>query len=171
MKRSIILILAAATLLGAFGCAAQQPKPKYPVSFYYLPNTYTFGVSDTVLAKEQREGLGMENDLQALLTLYFKGPKAEGIRSPFPAGTTLVEMEMRNDTLYLTLSRAFSSLEGAQLSLACAAITKTCLDLSACVNVRISAENATLNGEMYVEMNKSNLLLLDQAQPEATETN
>lgn len=168
MKKWILWLLIGAMLLGLFGCTTQKQEFEYPINFYYLPETYTFGVSDSVLVQEQREGNGMENDLYALLSLYLKGPASPELRSPFPAGTAIVLLEQADNTLHITLSEEFAALHSAKLTLACAAIAKTCLELTDCVNVQISAENATLNGEKFIVMNASSLLLLDNAEPTTT---
>lgn len=170
MKKRIIILLIGILIWNLFGCAAQKPKLQQPVSFYYLPENYSFGTEDAVLVSEQREGSGIRQDLNALLTLYFDGPETPELRSPFPSGTTLLKLEMLDDTLHITLNEAFSELRGFKLTLACAAITKTCLTLSDCVNVQIYAENATLDGEKFILMNEASLLLLDHAEPQPTST-
>lgn len=162
MKKWISLLLIGAVLL--CGCTQRKPELQKPVNFYYLPAEYTFGVTDCILLSEQREGSGMD-DLTELLALYLKGPVDPNLRSLFPAGTKLLELEQTDGTLYLTLSDSFASLQGHKLTLGCAAITKTCLELTDCTNVQIRAESATLDGQKFIEMNASSLLLLDNAEP------
>jgi hypothetical protein len=162
MKKWISLLLIGAVLL--CGCTQRKPELQKPVSFYYLPAEYTFGVTDCIILPELREGSGID-DLKEMLALYLNGPVDPAFHSPFPVGTKLLELEQTDDTLHLTLSDSFASLQGHRLTLACAAITKTCLELTSCVNIQIRAETAALDGQKFIEMNASSLLLLDNAEP------
>lgn len=168
MKKWILWLLIGALLLGCWGCAPRQEKLTYPIRFYYLPDEYTFGAADSVFEWEAREGNGMQNDLNALLTLYLQGPQSQNLHSPFPSGTELLHLDRMEDTLHITLSEEFASIQGFKLTLACAALTKTVLELTDCVNVRITAETATLNGKKFIIMNAENLLLLDNIETTPT---
>ena len=163
MKKWILLLLIGATFL--CGCSKQTPELQKPVSFYYVPAEYSFNVTDSAILPELREGNGID-DLSEMIALYLKGPVDPELHSPFPPETKLLRLEQADQTLILTLSDDFASIQGHKLTLACAVISKTCLELSDCVKIQIRAESATLDGEKFIEMNASSLLLLDNAEPE-----
>ena len=75
MKRLTALILLAALAAGLFGCG--QRELRSPTSFYYYRTEPGFSGTDGVIAPETRELAGIEDDLDAILALYFQGPLSQ----------------------------------------------------------------------------------------------
>ena len=161
IKRMICLILLFCVAATLPACVQNQDKIQVPVNFYYLRQETTYGSADSLIAPITAEGADYSNDPAGLLSQYLKGPGQNGWVSPFPRGTQLLSMELVNGFLRLTLSENFASLTGMDLTIACACLTLTALDLTGANSVRISVEGATLNGAEYIRMDRNCLTLLD----------
>lgn len=169
MKRLISCLLSAALLLSLCACTTQQDEFEDPVSFYYLQVQLTeqihHGSVHSVITPEIREGKQLRQDLTQLLKQYLAGPGTETVRSPFPAGTSLIGWEMDGTTLCITLSDDIANLTGIDMTLACACLAKTCLEFGQYGSVRIRAESLSLDGKVSITINESILLLLDDTVP------
>ena len=161
MKRLIPLLLIFALLLSLSACQTKQEKFQVPVNFYFPRQEATFGSADSLIAPVTAEGMGYSGDPVGLLTVYLQGPKDNRYRSPFPTGTKIESMELVNGIVRLTMNEAFADLTGLDLTIACACLTLTVLDLTQANSVRISVAGTTLNGESYIRMDRSTLTLLD----------
>lgn len=163
MKKMIMLLISVAMLFSLLSCTESNKDFQSPVRFYYPRVECTFGKSDSVLAGEVHEAGSHAYDLTYLLEQYLKGPEDDGLYSPFPAGTKLVRLEQNGRTLNIILDSTFAELTGLKLTLACAGLTKTCLELADIDIVQISADGPTLDGERSIIMDRQTLELLDQA--------
>ncbi len=157
MKRIVCLLLMFCLLFA--GCQYQETKMQAPGNFYYLR---TEG-AQAVIGSESRETFGHEGDFFYLLAQYLHGPQSDSLRSILPSGTALMEAEVEGDLLTLTFSDDLARLTGLDLTLGCACLTLTCLDLFPVEQVRIQAQEETLDGERYIQMDESCLVLVDQS--------
>lgn len=162
MKHFLALMLVLVCLLSLCGCKQKEPAYQLPLSFYYPVAEMAYDPSGSAIAAQVREGKDLAN-LEAMLKLYLNGPTDPAYANPFPQGLRLVELDMIEDTLYLTVSDELATLSGMRLTLACCCITMTCLDLTAATHVSIQAESALLGGNKTILMNRDCLLLLDQS--------
>jgi hypothetical protein len=121
-----------------------------------------------VLGAEIREAGDHKDDLNYLLQQYLTGPKTEALYSPFPAGTKLVRLEQNEETLNIILDSTFAELSGLKLTLACAGLTRTCLELAPVDTVQISADGPTLDGKRSIIMDRHALELIDRAVDNST---
>lgn len=166
MKRIIALLLILILGFGLSACGQQEEKIQYPVSFYLLQipqNPMNHGSDDSVITPVVREAFGIRNDLTALLNCYLEDPGTEETYSPFPIGTSVVAVHFDQDTVELTLTDEFAQLSGFDLTLACACMTQTVLDLTGAETVRIRAETEQLDGRPAITMRRENLVLTDNA--------
>ena len=161
MKRLISLLLLCALVLSLSACQKEEQKIQEPVNFYYLRQEATYGSADSLITTVIAEGMDYKNDPAGLLNLYLQVPEDSNYRSPFPSGTRIISMEHANSIVRLTLSENFAALTGMDLTIACACLTLTTLDLTGAGSVRISVEGTTLNGSDYIRMDRSCLTLLD----------
>lgn len=161
MKRLICLILATLLLLGSTGCNSRKDEIKEPVNFYYCRemDKVVYGTDDGVVAREIREGSGMETD--KLLSLYLKGPQTEGLNRTFPKGVSLISLTIENDTAVIVLSDFFSALTGIDLTIGCACLTLTVCELTGAKGITVSTETTLLDGNRSVSMTVEEVLLLD----------
>ena len=160
MKRIVAMILLMALLL--CGCA---DKMREPVTFYYVRDSFEVDMSQ-VIGTEQREASGHVGDLNYLITMYLRGPQEENLRSPFPAGCRLEDVRSGGNVLCIVLSGEFMELENTELTLACAALAKTCLPLSGMERLRIDAVSDKKT--FTITLNEDSLLLADYSAFEAS---
>ena len=170
MKRLVAIILLLVLLPGMTACAPSKDLA-YPVSYHYLraplPDGEIFhGSTDSVIASELREGDGYQNDLTHLIEIYLLGPLDPNFRSPFPVGTALKAFTVSGTQAFVVLSRHFANYNGMELSLACACLTLTVMELTGAESVTISVDGFQLDGNASITMDRSNMILTDTATPE-----
>lgn len=159
MKKLFVIILSVLLLVGICGCEKETPQPE-GIAFYYCVSELSFGIYDSTIAAEYRQGIAKDN-WAAILDVYLQGPKAEGLRSPFPVGLKTVATTMEQNTAYITVTEELASLSGLELTLACASLAMTCLELTGAETIVISADGALLDGQKSITMDANTLLLLD----------
>ncbi len=161
MRRALTAGLVLALLLSLAGCAGGQPQ--VPANFYYRRAQTAYTGPDGVIAPEVREIRGMEQDLDALLDAYFSGPEDASMLSPFPRESQVLSWQSSEDALLLTMNEAFCALSGIELSIACACIAKTMLELTDAALVQFQAEEGLLGGEKAISISLDNLRLYDNS--------
>lgn len=168
MKRIICLMLVSAFLLLSGCYYSESGDILEPVEFFYPRTTdhFVYGALDGVLAAEVREGSGHLGDLNYLITMYLRGPLDKELRSPFPSGCKLEEVRSGGNMLCLVLSSEFTELENTELTLACAALAKTCLSLSGMERIRI--DSASGEKTFTITLTLDSLLLADHSAFEAS---
>lgn len=153
MKRIVAVILL--LCIGLSGCKVLEARIKDPVTFYYLQKEYSYGGTGSILAPEIRETYGEHRDLTYLLALYLVGPNDEEHTMPLPSGTKITSTVQENGTIVLTLSDVAQGMSEAELTLACACLSRTCFDFTDAKKVTVQL------GERSISMTRSNLLLSD----------
>ncbi len=152
MKKQVIcLILVMSILLS--GCSFFSARIKDPVVFYYLCDSYQEDLC-CVIVSEEREASGHTGDLSYLLALYMMGPTNDEHIMPLPFGTR-IRVQSTDGHIVLELYDMPKAISDAELSLASACLTMTCLEIS-------EAEDVTIRcGERETVMDRSNLTLYD----------
>ena len=164
MKRMILLVLLSALLLTACHGGSKDAEE---VTFYYLRSEIAYGSEDSVIAPEVREIPAGEQDLSYLLDLYMQGPTEAALVLPLPAGTQITGHHVEGGTLTVIFSAELSSLEGMDLSIACACIGYTCFSLTNAEAVRIEAPAATFGNPVSCTVTRDTFLLFDDTTVEA----
>ena len=160
MKKCFILLLILCLLLA--GCVQQQPSLITTLKFYYPLQVADYTLGASYIQPELREGAGVDKSLKNMLNLYLKGPKDQiTFQMPFRYNTQVVSISRGSTMLDITLNRGFANYTGLDLTIACACITMTCMELTDVTVVRIRAENTTLDGADFIEMSAASLLLVD----------
>lgn len=159
MKRLLIFLLCMVCLLSA--CGTSQPKIEDPVTFYYTRTEYIFGQADSVIASEVREATGKKTNLSALLAQYLQGPESSELRSPFPADARILDIRQDGTVLQLKMNDRFSALTDMELTIACACLTKTSLELTGCQTVQIFIDGTLPDTQHIITMDAQTLLLMD----------
>ena len=162
MKRCVHLVLAVLLLVLCCGCKKQTNDIQLPTNFYYRSNPVNYNHSNGVIAAETREGSGYDQNLEGLIELYLQGPLDVAYLSPFPANVHVEELVSNDSVLQITLSSNFSNLSGHSLTIACACLSKTVIDLTQCDTVQISAFESDLAGNKFIEMKSDSFLFLDE---------
>lgn len=159
MKQLCCLILAFSLCLALLGCGSDNSSN---VLFYYCRSAdeFQYFKEDGVIAPEKRDLTGHHNDLRYLVSLYLAGPLNEELITPFPKNTRLISVQVEENTVQIELSEQGSSLTDSAFSLACACLTLTCLDYTACTEVTI------ISGERTITMNSESIVLFDAPLPQ-----
>jgi len=165
----ILVILLVGTLLGCH--YSESGDILEPVEFFYprKSTSFVYGATDGVITSEIREASGHIGDLNYLLSMYLRGPQTATLRSPFPVGCRLEDIRAEDDTLNIRLSSEFASLDGTELTLACAGLAKTCFSISECAFICIDAvsDEKTISMVLHAD----SLMLSDYSafEPQAAE--
>lgn len=162
--RQIICIIITLSLLCFPACSNQSNRTiNSAVNFYYCSDPIGFNADDGVIKAETRQIQlqDLSTELSVLINVYFDGPLSSKLRSPFPDDVTLRSFSLNNGVLQVILSIQISQLEGYDLTLACACLTKTLLELIPAEAVEIRAEGGKMGDSISVSMSNSTLLLID----------
>lgn len=164
MKKKISVLLLISLCIPLWGCQPKTEPVKSPVTFYYCREEFDHGKEDSVILGEIRDQAGFEDNLTGLLDIYLQGPVSENLHSTFPYGTVVREYRVEDTTAVLTLSHQLSLAEGMDLTIACACLTKTVLELTGLDTVRIYTQTANLENNSYIQMDRNTLLLIDSTE-------
>ena len=168
MKRIFCLFLVLVAAVSMCACSfGNRSTLLEPVEFIYPRKSadFVYGTDQSIFDTEFREASGHREDLNYLLSMYLRGPQADHLRSPFPTGCTLESVSCEEETLHLILSREFVLLENTELTIACAALTKTCLSLADVQQVHIEATG--YQKSINIILDADSLLLSDYSTFEA----
>ena len=163
MKKLLCIFLSILLVLPLISCSTHKIDIQDPINFYYRKTQMDYGAAASVLGKEVRDSNGNRNNYSYLIYLYLQGPTNYAFYSPFPKDTSLVSIDLREDTAYVLLSPHMAQLTDLQLSIACACMTMTVCEMTGAENVCISAVNSTLDGNPSITMSLKNILLLDDS--------
>ena len=164
MKRILCIILVLLLILSS--CAVSRNGQKDTVTFYYVrtysgSGTYDAYFDEGVIGSESREASGHWQDLSYLLAMYLQGPLDPELESPFPIGCKVTQIQHENGQLTLALSRMITVKNDMDLTIACACLAMTCLELEDVDTVQI--ESHGLDGKILFTrtFTRDNLLLED----------
>lgn len=161
MKRWMPFFLILTLCLAMVGCAEKEPQIQVPVTFYYRQNELSFGDASGVVTSEERESVGHDGDVVYLLNQYLQGPVSENLGRTFPSGTKLISFSIEQKKASVLVSRHLSGISGIDLTIACACITMTTMELTGAKTVEIRADSSLLNDMESIIMDENCLLLLD----------
>jgi len=175
MRKFFCIILILSVCLSA--CALGGNAQKEPVTFYYLrtysgSDTYDDFFTEGIIGSESREASGHRHDLNYLLAMYLQGPLDPQLISPFPVGCKVTEIRQEDNQLTLRLSRMITVKNDMELTIACACLARTCLDLTDADAVHIESRGLD-DKVLFTRSFTRNNMLLDETytQPaEPTET-
>ncbi len=161
MKKLLILLLCAVLLLSFAACASDKPSFESPVQLYYRTKPDENSLTQSVIGAVTAEGAPYAADPAALLNEYLKGTGEEGFLTTFPASTKLLSMEITDGIAKLQLNASLARLSGTDLTIACACIAKTTMELTGVTTVTLRASGETLDGAESITMTADNLILQD----------
>ena len=141
MKRLICIFF---LLLFLAGCQGQKDNVQVPANFYYVQSEITLDGATNAVLSEVRECCDCGGDLKSMVGLYLSGPLSPELRSPFPAGTQVLEISQEESTIYLKLNAAYAELKGYNLTSANYCLAKTLLEYTGASTLQIDAENEEL---------------------------
>lgn len=163
MKRVVSLLLLALILTG---CAFSGIRMKEPVTFYYLraqsdPNIYDDFYAEGIIGSEEREASGHRANLNYLLSIYFSGPLDSNLTSPFPMGCRIMETTQDDGKMTILLNPILAGKSDLDITIACACLAKTCMELTGAETVQIESRNLENKVLFSRTFTKDNLFLND----------
>ena len=157
MNKILALAFSLLLILSCSACGYQN-DPAQQVSFYYCAKDPADTGHSTHISPELWEDI-RQNSLEEIIDLYLSGPRTEDLRSPFPEGLQIVLAEQQDSTMYLTVSPHLCQLTDMELTVACACLTLTIIELRQVQQVVITPEEGLLDGQKSITMDKNALLL------------
>ncbi len=174
MKRFLSLILLLSLILS--GCSLGQEQFIEPVTFYYLKDhsskeNYDAFFSEGAIGSETREASGHRYDLNYLAALYLQGPTDQQLRSTFPAGSKVMDIQLEDGAMHITMNTISSQLNDMDLTIACACLARTFMDLTQLETVHVVSYNSEQKLLFSRSFKSDNLILEDLyiPIPESTE--
>ena len=159
MRRHLIFLFLLLSVLCS-GCS-DKGDYKTPINLYYLDSELSLG-ENSVFSSEIREGSG--NSVNDIVQLYLRGPMNPNLKSPFPDGTTLLSMTIDGEIATITLSDAYASLSGYQLTLSNICLAQTIWELTATKDIIIRCESLPLDGDAEINLTRSDIIDIDHSQ-------
>ncbi|MBE6910856.1 MAG: hypothetical protein E7474_14990 [Ruminococcaceae bacterium] len=147
MKRTFAALAALLLLLAGCAANAEQPSPD-DYELYFAAPLDTSDGGDAIRSRTLRIEGGAALDTASLaekLTAALLDPAAgEGLRSPFPSGTTLQRLSVAGGRAMVDLSEQYGHLSGVDLSIADCCLTLTLTQLEGVNAVRITVNGREL---------------------------
>ena len=162
MKKLPALLLCISILFCICGCKKEKTALIAPVAFYYRTTEFCYDGTTHVIGSEQRESAGFNDNMQLLLNAYFNGPISEDLTSPFPRSLKAISYSVFGTTAIVEVSSVISQIKGIDVSIACACIASTVLELNDKIErVQIRSGGPYLDGSNSITITRSHFLLSD----------
>jgi hypothetical protein len=169
MRKSLSILLVFLLCVNICGCHEEAPKIQKPVLFYYRTHTPDNNIPDKIIEAVVVEGAELPNERIDILNEYLRRAIPEGCDVTFPAASRVMDLTMTAHVANIELNAAFVKLTGIDLTIACACITMTTMELTGAKEVRITAGSALLDGAKQIVMDDRCLNLLENTGSEPTE--
>ncbi len=160
MKQPICILLAL-LMLALCGCQEEAPSYQDPIRLYFRTAEEKGDIPTEVIGWQLAEGHGRRQDPKALLNEYLRTPPGHGFYQTFPSFSQIVTFEIDHGKVFLTLNNSFAGYDGIRLTLACACLAKTVMDLTGAEAVYMKAQGSTLGGSEQIMMDAQTLVTLD----------
>lgn len=135
-------------ILALTACGAEKPqRTGYELYFQEADLTFSAGDSafrtETVYLDDGETGSALRL-ARTLMNEFLKGPADETLKSPVPAGTTLLSLELSGGQARVDLSASYNTLSGVALTMADSAIAMTLSQVPEISTVQITVRGQEL---------------------------
>ncbi len=150
MKRYLALLLSGVFLLAAAACGTAEPARKTPTyGLYFMEAELKEANGRGALRAEtaylpKLEGAEPEEVAAGLMEALLQGPLDMTLKSPIPAGTSLLSLKLQGDRATVDLSASYASLSGVALTLADYAVALTLTQVPEISSVKITVRGQEL---------------------------
>ena len=147
MKRWMCFLLSAALLLLAAGCAREAQEKAGSYDLYFLETEPEMGGGALQTEKAylpELEAADPEETARGLMEALLQGPLDMTLKSPIPAGTSLLSLKLQGGRATVDLSAGYASLSGVALTLADYAVTLTLTQVPEISSVKITVRGQEL---------------------------
>jgi len=129
-------------------CEREEPA-RTAYELYFQEEDLTFSAGDGAFRTESVYLFDEETDTsrrlaEALMNELLEGPADETLKSPIPAGTALLSLELTGDRASVDLSTPYGTLSGVALTLADSAIAMTLSQVPEISSVQITVRGREL---------------------------
>ena len=152
MQRWMRLLLRAALLLLALGCAQKTEEAAEGYDLYFLraePETGGGALQAEEAYLPELENADPEETATGLMEALLQGPLDGALKSAVPMGTSLLSLEVSGGRALVDVSASYGSLSGVALTLADYAVTMTLTQVP-----EISSVKITVRGQELAYRNK-----------------
>lgn len=142
------LIVTALLLFSLASCAQERVAREEGYVLYFPEQSFEAGTGAlrTVPAALQPEpGTRTRTVAVKLILELLNGPQEEGLRSPFPAGTALLSLNIQGSQAMVDFSGSYATLSGVALTLADYSVALTLTQLPEVSLVRITVQGQELS--------------------------
>ena len=161
MKRLICLLLVLSLSFCFLGCTKEEELPEVPVKFYYPKAEMAYGTESGVIDWEWREAAEHKKDYFYLVQQYLKGPQSENLTMSFSPNVSLKKLQVIGTSARVVLSDLAALLKGLELTIACACLAATVMEITGVTSVTIQAENTLLDGKVNISKTREQIVLWD----------
>lgn len=147
MRRMLaMLVLLPLLLTGCAQTAETRTENDFVLYYAALPDVNDGGdaIQSCLHRVSDSAGLDTAELAEVLIAALLQTPKDPGLRSPFPAGTSLQKLSVAGGRATVDFSDQYAKLSGIDLSIADACLTLTLTQLKGVYAVRITANGREL---------------------------
>ena len=158
VKKFFIILSCVLAVVLLISLSVPYEENKNTVNFYYVRQDFGYGAPEGVIGPEAREVGEHQNDLNYLLALYLEGPMDKTLLSPFPEkAAQIFTVKSVGNALHIELSDLSATMTDGEFSLACACLTKTCLEVTKAQAVQVTS------GQRSLRMTAANIVFYDES--------
>ena len=143
--RRLLLLLALLMTLCACSRQTSEAANSSRIDFYYRCDVQNY--DGKVTALDTQSYVCQTDSIARLLADYFAGPGEDDLFSPFPRGTSVVDLYQDGTLLTVRLSRSYDGMDGVEKTLADACLTLTLTQLDGVERVCLLGEDQAADPE------------------------
>lgn len=163
MKRTLSILLLLCLMFATAGCMPVDKGANQKITFYYRSGNIDYEDGEKIFRTEERSVNTKNTDLAGIVRLYLSGPQDDSLVASFPAGTTLVDLQLEEMNITVILGGSYASLSGHEKTLACAFLTMTLCPIANVPQLTVLAENDPPDSDKGIVMRPENFVFTDDS--------